>query len=141
MDLSLNHVVAADEVGLGHMSINFRGVDVAVTEHALHNLNRDAGAEADGGGEGVASAVGGELLSQIHFLAKDRQLPVVANIAAVWQFEVVLLQYVEDDGKQDDGVALVSLLAMVVDEPMSLYLFPLGKVDVEQVDVCEAGVT
>ena len=56
------------------------------------------------------------------------------------QLEVVLFEDVEDDGQQYDGVALVSLLAMVVDEPMSLYLFPLGEVYVEQVDVGQPGV-
>ena len=53
------------------MGVNLSGVDVAVAEHALHNLNRDAGTEADGGGEGVAGAVGGQVLAQFHLAAED----------------------------------------------------------------------
>ena len=53
------------------MGINLCGVDVAVAEHALDDLNRDATAEADGGGEGVAGAVGGQVLAQIHLAAED----------------------------------------------------------------------
>ena len=55
----LNHVVAADEVGLCHVRVDFRGVDVAVAEHALHHLDGDSGTEADGGGEGMPGAVRG----------------------------------------------------------------------------------
>ena len=67
----LDHVVAADEVGLGHVGINLSGVNVAVAEHALHDLDGDAAAEADGGGEGVAGAMGRQLLSQVHLFAQD----------------------------------------------------------------------
>lgn len=123
------------------MGVDFRGVDVAVTEHALHHLDGYAGTEADGGGKGVAGAVGGELLSQVHLFAENRQLAVVADVAAMRQLKVVLLQDVEDDWKQHDGVALVRLLSVVVNQPVTLHLFALREVDVEQVDVCEAGVT
>lgn len=89
----------------------------------------------------MAGAVGGELLSQVHLFAENRQLAVVADVRAVWQFEVVLLQDVEDDWQQHDGVALVRLLSVVVNQPVPLHLLTLRKVDVEQIDVCEAGVT
>ena len=140
MVLSLNHVVATYQVCLRHVGINLCGVDVAVTEHALHNLNRDAGAETDGGGEGVAGAVCGELLAEFHFLAEQGELAVVAYVAAMRQLEVVLSQDVEHDRQQDDGVALVSLLAMVVDEPVPLHLTTLREVDIKQINVGEAGV-
>ena len=68
---SLNHVVAADEVGLGHVRVDFRGVDVRVTQHALDNLDGDAAAEADGCRKGVAGAVGGEVLAQLHLFAEN----------------------------------------------------------------------
>lgn len=90
----------------------------------------------------MAGAVGGELLAQLHLLAEQGELAVVADVAAVRQFEVVLFKDVENDGQQDDGVALVSLLTVVIHKPVSLYLPSLGKVDVEQVDIrqpCVAG--
>ena len=122
------------------MGVDFGGVDVAVTEHALHHLDGDAGAEADGRRKGVAGAVGGEVLAQLHLFAENRQLPVVADVGAVRQLEVVLLQDVEHDRQQDDGVALVGLLSVVVNQPVTLHLLALREVDVEQIDVCEAGV-
>lgn len=123
------------------MRVDFRGVDVRVTEHALHNLYGNSTSQTYGGGEGVAGAVGGELLSQVHLFAENRQLPVVADVAAMRQLEVVLLQDVEHDRQQHDGVSLVCLLSVVVNQPVPLHLLTLRKVDVEQVDVCEAGVT
>ena len=89
----------------------------------------------------MAGAVGGELFAQVNLFAENRQLPVVADVRAMRQLEVVLFEDVKDNGQQDDGVALVSLLAMVVNQPVPLHLLTLRKVDVEQVDVCEAGVT
>lgn len=65
----LNHVVAAYQVGFGHVRVDLSGVDIAVAEHALHHLNRNARTEADGGGEGVPGAMGGEVLAEVHFLA------------------------------------------------------------------------
>ena len=67
----LDHVVATYQIGLCHVRVDFRGADVRVAEHALHHLDGDAGAEADGGGEGVAGTVGGELLSQVHLFAEN----------------------------------------------------------------------
>ena len=96
---SLDHVVAADEVGLGHVGVNLSGVDVAVAKHALDDLDGDAGAEADGGGKGMPGAVGGELFTQIHLFAEDGELPIVAYVGAVWQLEVVLFEDVQDDGQ------------------------------------------
>ena len=113
------------------MGVNLSGVDVAVAKHALDNLNRDAGTEADGRRKGVAGAVRGEVLAQVHLFAEDGELPIVAYVGAVWQLEVVLLQDVEHDRQQHDRVALVCLLAMVVDQPVTLYLATLGEVHVE----------
>lgn len=138
--LSLDHVVATYQVGLGHVGVYLGSVDVAVAEHALHNLNWDAGAETDGGGKGVAGAVGGELFAQVHLFAENRQLAVVADVGAVGQAEVVLSQDVQDDWQQDDGVALVCLLPVVVNQPVALHLSALCEVNVEQIDVGKAGV-
>ena len=63
----LDHVVAAYQVCLRHVCVDLRSVDIAVTEHALHNLYGNSTSQTYGGGEGVAGAVGGELLSQLHF--------------------------------------------------------------------------
>ena len=139
--LSLDHVVTAYQVGLGHVRVDFRGVDVTVTEHALHNLDGDATAEADGCRKSMPGAVRCQVLSQLHLLAEDRQLAVVADVRTMRQLEVVLFEDVEDDGQQDDGVALVGLLSVVVNQPVSLNLLSLCEIHVEQVDVCEAGVT
>ena len=67
----LDHVVATDEVGLGHVGVNLSGVDVAVAEHALHNLYGNSTSQTYGGGEGVAGAVGGQVLAQVHLAAED----------------------------------------------------------------------
>lgn len=67
----LNHIVAAYEVSFGHVRVDLRSMDVGVTEHALHYLDRNAATEADGGGEGVPGAVGGEVLPEVHFLAEQ----------------------------------------------------------------------
>ena len=122
------------------MRVDFGGVDVAVTEHALHHLDWNATAEADGGGECVAGAVGGQVLAQVHLLAEDRQLPVVADVGAVGQAEVVLFEDVEHDRQQHDGVALVGLLPVIIHQPVALHLFALREVDVEQIDVGQAGI-
>ena len=119
--LSLNHVVATYQVCLRHVGVDLCGVDVAVAEHPLNHLDGDATAEAHGCCKGVPGAVGGQVLSQLHLFTQQGQLAVVADVGAVRQAEVVLLQDVEDDRQQYDGVSLVSLLAMIVDEPMSLY--------------------
>ena len=58
----------------------------------------------------------------------------------MWQLEVVLSQDVEHDGQQDDGVALVGLLPVVVNQPVSLNLLSLCEIHVEEVDVGQAGV-
>ena len=123
------------------MRVYFRGVDVAVAEHALDDLDGDAAAEADGGGEGVTGAVGGQVLAQLHLLAENRQLAVVADVAAMRQLEVVLLQDVEHDGQQNDGVAFVGLLPVVVNQPVPLNLLSLCEIHIEQVNIRKAGVT
>ena len=56
------------------------------------------------------------------------------------QLEVVLLQDVEHDRQQHDGVALVRFLSVVVNQPVPLHLFALREVDVKQVDVGQPGV-
>lgn len=80
---SLDHVVAAYQVCLRHVGVNLSGVDVAVAKHALDDLDGDAAAEADGCRKSMPGAVRCQVLSQIHFLAEDGELSVVANIAAV----------------------------------------------------------
>lgn len=122
------------------MRVDFRGVNVRVAEHTLHHLYGNSTSQTYGCGEGVASAVGGQLLSQVHLFAENRQLPVVANIAPVWQPEVIFCQDVEHDGEQHDGVSLVGLLSVVVNQPVPLHLLTLREVDVEQVDVGQPGV-
>lgn len=89
----------------------------------------------------MAGAVGCELLPQVHLIAKNGELAIIADVAPVWQFKIVFCQDVEHDGQQHDGVALVCLLPVVINQPVPLHLLTLRKVDVEQVDVCEAGVT
>ena len=122
------------------MRVDFGGVDVAVTEHALHHLDWDATSQTYGGGKGMPGAVRCQVLPQLHFLAQQGQLAVVADITPVRQLVVVFCQDVEYDRQQYDGVALVSLLPVIIHKPVSLYLSPLGKVDVKQVDVCKTRV-
>ena len=56
------------------------------------------------------------------------------------QLEVVLFEDVEDDGQQYDGVALVGLLAVIVNQPVPLHLLSLCEIHIEQIDVGQAGV-
>ena len=79
----------------------------------------------------MPGAVRCQFFPQLHFLAEDRQLPVVANIGAVRQLEVVLSKDVEYDGQQDDGVALVCLLPVIIHKPVALHLSALSEVHVE----------
>lgn len=112
-----------------------------MSEHLADDFDGDAGAEGDGGGEGVTADMGGEVLSDGGLLLDEGELAGVAG--EVHKGQAVVVQAEDgDDGREEHDVILRACFDAggAWEDEVAIVLFGGGKVGGHEVGVREAGI-